>query len=209
MLTVSRRMAAGAACASAFLCSLGGCESYRVEYHRVPAFYHQVSMTELPDRTSRPDGTVMVFETNDPRRGQSRAGGDGTRMKIREEAEDGTIQFRAAIPEHVIANLMACLVNEEYELVYTGLLSDLTRRAWEDEGSDIDDFIDHFEEHRTEMLRTLNRMHHGLSGFDTVLERVTDDIIECRLRPSVARGYRFTRLRVIHEGNSLKLLNIW
>lgn len=163
-------------------------------------------MGELPDRVVLDDGTVIVYKP--PVTRSERKTRDGKPFQMREEHDDGSVTLRAIIPEHVIANLIECLHNEEYELIWEQMLSDHTKRAWENEGHTLQDFIDYFAENRSPMVQALNRIYIGLSSFDTVMEHHEQDVIEIRLRPSVARGMKFSRVRVIPEGPGLKLINV-
>jgi hypothetical protein len=195
------------------LVALAACETQRIEYHRRPAFHHRASMGELPDRVTLDDGTTIIFHSgfSAPRHDARRTDvEDGERklFQIREEHEDGTITLRAILPEHIISNLLTCLQNEEYELIYDELLSQHTRDAWEAEGNDVDDFIEFFSANRPRMLQMLNRLYLGMSSFETIMEKYDDGVIECRLRSSGGRGLQFTRVRMIPEGFGLKLLNV-
>jgi hypothetical protein len=166
-------------------------------------------MRELPERERLPDGTIIVHQMHDARAAQGRRGErERKEFRIREELEDGTVVLRGIIPEHVLANFIGCLMNEEYELLYEQLLSEQTKRAWRSEGRDVEDLLDYFADNRLEILRTLNRIHIGLPSFEALMEHVADGVMEMRLQPSVARNYRFTRVRMIQEGVEMKLLNI-
>lgn len=206
-----------AAAAVMLMAAALGCETYRVEYHTRPDYYHQAAVSELNDEVTLEDGTKIVYLSRedslaaDRARRASRSARQGPRKEyqVREELDDGTIILRAMIPEHVLANLMACLANEEYELIYNELISHHTRDAWEASGKDIEDFIDYFEVHRNEMMRTVHRMQLGLPRFEAMLDRISQEMMEVRLRPHIGQGYRFTRVRIVVDGIGLKLLNIY
>lgn len=191
---------------------LSGCESYRVEYHKRPAYYREAALGELHDRVVLDDGTVLVYDTRDVRHpaASNRQGGERREFKLREELDDGTIVLRAMTPEHVIANALECLENEEYDLLYHELLSQHTRDEWEARGNDFSDFEAYFSQYRGEMMRALTRMYIGLSQVETVVENLGNGVIECRLAQRNPRSISstFTRVRVIREGYGLKLLTI-
>jgi hypothetical protein len=186
--------------------SMVGCETYRVEYHTRPAYYDEAAMGGMPDRVRLDDGTVIVYRTTDARAQQNK--GDRKPFKMREEMDDGRIVLRALIPEHVIANTLECLENEEYELLYREMLSEHTRLEWEGMGYDVHDFAKHFATYRGDMMRALSRMYIGMSQLDTIVEQHDNGVIECRLSRSTAQNYKFTRIRIIREGIGLKLLTI-
>lgn len=197
-----------------------GCETYRVEYHQRPAYYRQASAGELSDRVELADGTVIHYRESDPqadrRRKRNREqsadrttdGEERKQFQIREEKDDGTIVLRALMPEHVLANFITCLQEEEYELLYDQLLSKHTRRAWEAEGNTFEDFADYFARQRTHMIRAANMVYLGLTSHETVMEHHGPDVIELRLLPQYARDLRFRRIRMISGDEGMKLINI-
>lgn len=161
----------------------------------------------MPDRVVLDDGTVLVYNSRDSRAQKNNAQ-PRREFKIREERDDGSIVLRGLIPEHVIANALECLQNEEYELMYHELLSEHTRKEWEGLGNNVDDFARHFAQHRGDMMRTLTRLYLGMSHLETIVEHHDQGVIECRLSRRVAGSHKFTRVRVIREGYGLKLLTI-
>ncbi len=186
-----------------------GCQTYRVEYHKRPAYYREATMGGFEERVVLDDGTVLVYDMSDPREsGKRSTSAPRQEFKIREELEDGTIVLRALTPEHVIANTLECLENEEYRLLYDKMLSQHTRDEWKARGNSFEDFETFFAQHRGELMRALTRMYLGLSQVDTVIEHFDNGIIECRLAQRNAKSQSFTRIRMIREGYGLKLLTI-
>jgi hypothetical protein len=197
-----------------------GCETYRVEYHSRPAFYRQAAAGELSDRVQLDDGTVIVYREHDPQRTHRREvsqprrqaeesnGEERRQFKIREDKDDGSVVLRALMPEHVLANFITCLQEEEYELLYHQLLSKHTRRAWEAEGNTVEDFEDYFAQHRAHMIRTANLIFLGLTSHETQMIHDGPDVIELRLLPQYSRDLRFRRIRMIMEDDGMKLINI-
>lgn len=188
--------------------TLAACETYRVEYHKRPAFYKSAAVGELEDRVTLDDGTVIVYST----RGEQAAGGgvntDGERFRIREELDDGTIILRALLPQHVLANTMTCLRNQEYELIWDQLLSEQTRRSYELHDQGYDEFAAFFEANRLELGATLTRMMLGLSRGESFMENVGGGVILFRFHPRIAPQFEFKIAKVIAEGGGLKLLII-
>ncbi len=192
---------------------LAACEPYRVEYHRRPAFMHQVAENDLPDELVMRDGTRIVYGS--PPGGRSRArsertsDGDGEgAMELREERTDGEVTLRGFMPEHLLVHLITCLNNREYDLIYEQLLSDPTRREWEREGRDKDDFANYLERNRRELVRFLTRIYMGINHHDTQIEHLGEGVTDVVLGRRAAEGLKFRRVRMLSEGYSIKLVMI-
>jgi hypothetical protein len=183
-----------------------GCEPYRIEYHKRPAYYHKVAEEPLPDEVVLDDGTKIVYETrgqNAPRSGGKK--GDERRFMAREEMEDGSVVLRAIMPEHVLGNLLHCLRNREYELIWDQMLSDQIKLVYEGEGKTKEDFVAWCSKHRIEIAKTTNRMLLGLATGDTVVEPMKNGMIECRFWPQVATQFKFTSIVITNNEFELGL----
>ncbi len=182
-----------------------GCATYRIEYHRRPAFYRQAAMGELPDRVTLEDGTVIVFEED------GRTGGGGRvrePFQIRLVRDDGSIVLRCRMPEDVLVNTITCLHNEEYELLWEQMLSDRTKAAYEERLEGVEEFSAFFARNRRDLLVALTRMRLGIPRQEVIIENVGGGVIRYRFRPHIATQFKFKRLEVISEGPGLKLLMI-
>jgi len=191
----------------AFTLATAGCETYRVEYHHRPAFYKSAAVGPLEDRVTLEDGTVLVYST----RGGSQVSGDaasGQRFQIREELDDGTIILRAMLPQHVLANTMTCLRNQEYQLIWDQLLSKRTKRSYELHDQGYDQFAAFFAANRLELGATLTRMMLGLSRGESFMENMGGGVILYRFHPRIASEFEFKTVKVIAEDGGLKLLII-
>ncbi|MCP3903723.1 MAG: hypothetical protein GY715_08825 [Planctomycetes bacterium] len=194
-----------------------GCQPYRVEYHKRPAYYQRLVEGPLPDRVTLDDGTVIVYhaepkgmvnlgaseevegeETDDPRQ-----------FRIREERESGEVILRAIMPEHVVANTLHCLRIEEYEVLWEQLVAERTKRDYEANGKGVEEFAAFCREHRIELAKMLNRMRIGFATHEVVVERKGNNIIECRFWPQVAVLFRFKRVAMEREGVFMKLVLIY
>ena len=186
-----------------------GCEEYRVEHHRRPAYYQAAALGELPDRVTLADGTVIVYETTDLV-GKLRKNNDGAvkPFQIREEFEDGSIILRARVPEHVLANTLTCLRNQEFELLWEQLLSEQTKLSYERQGLGVEDFASYFAQRRNDLAKTINRMMLGIPRLEVVMENLGGGVIRIRFHPQVGRLFRFKTVDVVSEGPGLKLLMI-
>ncbi len=191
----------------AFTLATSGCETYRVEYHRRPAFYKSAAVGQLEDRVTLEDGTVLVYST----RGGSPVSGDGVsgeRFQVREELDDGSIILRAMLPQHVLANTMTCLRNQEYQLIWDQLLSNQTKHSYELQDQGYDEFAAFFEANRLELGATLTRMMLGLSRGEAYMENMGGGVILYRFHPRIASQFEFKTAKVVAEGGGLKLLII-
>jgi hypothetical protein len=186
---------------------LAACETYRVEYHRRPAFYKSAAVGQLEDRVTLEDGTVLVYTTRGGSQ-DSGAGASGERFQIREELDDGTIILRAMLPQHVLANTMTCLRNQEYELIWDQLLSKQTKHSYELRDQGYDQFAAFFKVNRLELGATLTRMMLGLSRGESYMENMGGGVILYRFHPRIASEFDFKTVKVIAEDGGLKLLII-
>ncbi|UCD75260.1 MAG: hypothetical protein JSV91_15935 [Phycisphaerales bacterium] len=185
-----------------------GCKPYRIEYRDRPSFYHRAAGEELPDREVLEDGTVVLYRTNDPRSDYQRSrevDEEGKPFRIREEKEDGSIVLRAFLPEHVLANTLTCLQNEEYKLLWRQGLAERTKQAYESRGEGVEEFAAFFRRHRQELARTLNRMILGIPREEVEVVWASDAAVGCRLRRHVADQFVFTQVEMVREGRDLKL----
>ena len=190
---------------------LTGCESYRVEYHKRPPFYKNAMSGTTDDSITLDDGTVLVFTS----RATSNAGdgggtGDGPseRFQIREEFDDGTIVLRALLPQHVLANTMTCLRNQEYELIWEQLLSEETKRSYEAREQDYEDFAVFFAANRLELAATLTRLMLGLSRGESFMNNDGGGVVRFYFHPRIGPEFEFKTVEVVAEGGGLKLLMI-
>lgn len=200
----------------------GGCEPYRIEYHKRPAFYHSASVTPLPDRIEMPDGRVIVYETEQPRQNygtsaRKASAGDGAEgsvaeepgmLEIREERTDGSVVIRCILPEHIVGNLMTCLRFEEYGVIWDQLLSRRTRQSYEARGAGFEAFAEEMQTQRRELMTMLNRMSFSFYGSDVVLEGNGQGGLRARLSPFIADQFKFTTIEMVNEDGLMKLLMI-
>jgi hypothetical protein len=183
-----------------------GCEPYRIEYHSRPRFYAEMSETDLPDRVVLDDGTIVVYNAaKDP--GPS-AGGTDQQFRIREEKPNGEIDLRAVLPQHVVANTLTCLQNQEYELLWDQMLSEQTKMAYEAQEQGVEEFAAFFRAHRNELAKTLNRMLRGLATHEVTVEDRGDGVLVCRFWPQIAQQFKFKQVLLVREGLGMKLLLI-
>jgi hypothetical protein len=191
----------------AAIAAVGGCKVSRTEYRTRPAFYNTASETPLPDEFELADGTRVVYREDRPQGFQS-ADPDAELFKIREEKGNGAVILRCILPEHVIANTMTCLRNEEYDLIWEQLLARSTRDSYSAQGLGFDDFREVMEEQRPELMTTLNRMGFGFFGPDVVLDRGAGGAVRARFGPRLSDQFQFQYVDMVMETDGMKLLLI-
>jgi hypothetical protein len=203
--------------ALATLAALGpGCEPYRIEYRRRPAYYARMMDGPAPDRVVLDDGTVVLYNASEATKKMSaeaitraaKRDADADVFRIRDEQEDGSVVLRALLPEHVIANTLTCLRTQEYDLIWEQLLAEDTKLAYTAEGQGKAEFTAFFLKNRIPLAKTLNRMRIGFATYETVVSKQPGGIIECSFWPQVAKQMQFKKVRIIRENFGLKLLII-
>ena len=195
---------------SVAMLTLHGC-SYRVEYVRAPDFYRQAIQGGAPDRVRLPDGTMRVYVYDGDERSdlQRRANANAKPFEVREVDERGNITLRALLPEHVLANTLTCIRNEEYEALWDQMISDQTKISFNQEHDDgFAAWVDIIRRNRVDMMRFLNRMTLELPRSGVISENKGNGVISFRFSPQIARDFKYRRVLIISEGYGLKLLAI-
>lgn len=155
------------------------------------------------------DGTEIRWIDRDERRleGFEQTIGD-ERLRIREEQEDGSVTLQCLLPVHVVVNALECLRRGEYRVIWEQLISRDQRAWYERQGQDgYENFLAFFRENRNEIAAMLNRMHVG-KVYGEVVAETGPDGGSMRLRPDVARDFRFAEIVLVREGRYLKLADI-
>lgn len=186
-----------------------GCERYRIERHRrSPIFFNPNYVEGVEREVTLEDGTVLIFDSVLAESSFGRQGADKSApFKIREELEDGEIVLRALLPQHVLMNLLVCLRNEEYELVYDKLLAGQTRETYE-AGEGLEGFSAYLTRHRKPLAEWLARMIAGIPLQQVQIKRLGGGVTRCRLRPQSGSQFTFKSLDVYRENGQYKLLMI-
>jgi hypothetical protein len=199
-----------AVCSLALTClAISACSTYRVEYHKRPGYYRSVAARQQPDQVTLEDGTVLVFTTREPTSELMRqSDSESEPFQIREELDDGTIVLRALLPQHVLANTLTCLRNQEYELIWEQLLAERTKRAYELREQGYEEFEGFFAGNRNELAATLTRLLLGLVRGEAFMENVGGGVVQFQFHPRVATEFQFKTAEVVSEGGGLKLLMI-
>lgn len=187
-----------------------GCEPYRIEYHKRPAWHSKMADGPLPNRIVTEDGTVILFNVDpEDAAAKTRSDDEPPPFRLRDETENGTVVLNAILPEHVIANTLNCLRGEEYDLLWDQGLAERTKLAYAAEGQGREEFVEFCREHRTEMARTLNRMLMGFLSNDVTVEPMGDGVVVCRFWPHIAQQFKFKNVAIVHEAFQQKLLLVY
>ncbi len=194
----------------AIMSVVGGCGSYRIEYHKRPNYYKNAMTGATQDSVTLDDGTVLIFTSRATIDDAGDGMGDGPseRFQIREELDDGTIVLRAFLPQHVLANTMTCLRNQEYELIWEQLLSERTKRSYEAREQGYEEFAAFFTANRLELAATVTRLMLGLSRGESFMGNVGDGVVRFYFHPRIGPEFEFKTVEVVAEGGGLKLLMI-
>jgi hypothetical protein len=200
---------AAVACLGLTALAVSACSSYRVEYHKQPSYFRSVTAGGQPEQVTLEDGTVLVFTTREPTSELTRQADSGADpYQIRDEFEDGTIVLRALLPQHVLANTLTCLRNQEYDLIWEQLLAEQTKRAYVARGQGAEEFEAFCSANRNELAATLTRLLLGLVRSESFMENVDGGVVRFRFHPRVATEFQFKTAEVVSEGGGLKLLII-
>lgn len=193
--------------ALALAAASAGC--YRVERSRQGSFSAALG-GKVPPSETLADGTVRIWEDGRPASERPKPEGGAEPLRLRQENPDGTVTLRAWQPQDVIANLLTCLRNQEYELFWDQLVADATKQEYELQGRPDGraEFAEFCRRNRGELAATANRMLLGFTRRETLLESRGHGVIRLRLYPQIAEGHRFTSADVIRQQDGMRLLAI-
>ena len=127
-------------------------------------------------------------------------------FKSREELDDGTVVLRALFPDHVLANTMTCLRNQEYQLLWDQVLAEVTKEEYLERDMGPEEFAAFCAKNRSEMMTTLHRMNFGYyGGSDVLIDTFEDRSVRIRFSPQLGRQFVFREVLVVMERNNMKL----
>jgi hypothetical protein len=130
-------------------------------------------------------------------------------FQAREVLDDGSVVMRALLPDHVLANTMTSLRNQEYIQLWEQVVAESTKREYAEQGMDVEDFVRYCTRNRSELMMTLNRMSFGYyGGSDVILDRLPDLSVRMRLSNNLASQFKFREVYVVQERDGLKLAGI-
>ncbi len=192
-----------------FAAMAASCTPYRVEYHTRPRYYDQATDQELPDEVRLKDGTVVRYSKPNSGAVQKTIDDDSEPFEIRSVAEDGTITLRNLTPDHVVSNLMTCIRNEEYDVVYQQILSKRARAIYEQDDGSEQSFVEFCKKNRRDIMVTLNRMSFGFTGQDVYLTPIGNGMSRAGFSPSISELFAFKHVEFSAEDGGIKLFRIY
>ena len=187
---------------------LFACETTRVEYRKTPAFYSQMADVQGLEGGMNRDGTEIRFL---PPSSQSLEGfedSSGNIFRMREQGGDGTLTLNALVPEHVLLNTLACLKNQEYQLLWDELVCDTTKQWYETEGGGEKVALEFFRVNRQDIVAMLMRMRASLNLQEVERFKLDDGTIRFRLARQIAHRFSFSELDVMWEQGKFVLVTI-
>jgi hypothetical protein len=191
------------------LCVTGACTPYRIEHHNRPSYYQQASREDLPDEVKLADGTIVRYSERGASSHHKKANDESQPFEIRSVADDGRVTLRNLIPEHVVSNMMTCIRNEEYDLVYDQLLSERARVIFENEGGSREAFADYCQKNRRDIMTTLNRLSFGFGGQDVYLKPTGNGIMRAGFSPRISQSFRFRYVEFSAELGGIRFFRIY
>ena len=127
----------------------------------------------------------------------------------REVLDDGTVIMQALLPDHVLANTMSSLRNQQYLELWDQVVAESTKRDYQAQGLDVDDFVRFCVQNRSELMMTLNRMSFGYyGGSEVIIERLPDLSVRLRFAPQIGSQFKFREVFISQERDGMKLAGI-
>ncbi len=131
------------------------------------------------------------------------------KFQAREVLDDGTVIMQALLPDHVLANTMSSLRNQQYLELWDQMVAASTKREFQAQGMDVDDFVRFCVQNRSELMMTLNRMSFGYyGGSEVIIERLPDLSVRLRFAPQIGSQFVFREVFITQERDGMKLAGI-
>jgi hypothetical protein len=186
-----------------FCLVIPACTTQRVEFHKRPAWHYAMG-GEIPDEIVQEDGTIIKYATV----GGSRSAAvsqylDGIELRSEDEVT-GEVTLRAILPEHVLEQMLICLRDRDWDLLYEQVLSTATRQNYELKERGREEFHAFFEKYRKELGKTVQRLLRGKS-FGDVTHRTVGDYTIVTFAPGSLGNFKFHTVKLVREGEFLKL----
>ena len=190
-----------------FLLSIvAGCATERIEYRTRPAWHYSMS-DSMENEIIQEDGTIVKY---------SPVGGTNSTAVQQyldtielHEVNDltGEITLRAVLPEHVLSQLLTCLRDRNWELLYKQVLSREAQTHFESKENGTTYFQTFFDSNRRDIGKLLQRMIKG-SAFGDVRQIEDGRFTIITIAPHSANDYRFKKITLVREHDFLKLYSL-
>ena len=113
---------------------VAGCTTEKIEYHTRPAWHYSMS-DSIENKVILEDGTIVKYM---PVAGATSAAVQQYLDTIELQEVDeltGEITLRAVLPEHLLSQLLTCLRDRNWDLLYEQVLSKEARNHFEAQGA--------------------------------------------------------------------------
>lgn len=189
-MSAQRRLIACAACVA---CALGCAPEQRVV--RYKPFFTGIAGAE--------HGTAPVVDRGITPRADASALAD-QQEELRVELPDGTVELRTTQIRHLIYHLSRTIADDEPELLYDQLVSDLTKEHFIGEDADPREGVASMLEDRDGVLELLGRLPMGEYTPSAVLKKEHPGY-KISLRGIASRDLTYDELWIVMEGGEWKL----
>jgi hypothetical protein len=183
-----------------------GCTTQKIEYRTRPAWHYTMSNT-IKNEVTRDDGTLVKYASIG---GQNSATVQEYLDSIQLEEVDeltGKLTLRAVLPEHVLSQLLTCLRDRNWDLLFDQILSDEARYYFESRENGIAEFRYFFINNRRDLAKVLQRMIKG-NAFGDVKLIDEGSFTKITLASHASGDYKFKKVTLVRESDFLKLYSI-
>ena len=183
-----------------------GCTTQKIEYRTRPAWHYTMSNT-IKNEVTRDDGTLVKYVSIG---GQNSATVQEYLDSIQLEEVDeltGELTLRAVLPEHVLSQLLTCLRDRNWDLLFDQILSDEARYYFESRENGIAEFRYFFINNRRDLAKVLQRMIRG-NAFGDVKLIDEGSFTKITLASHASGDYKFKKVTLVRESDFLKLYSI-
>jgi hypothetical protein len=119
----------------------------------------------------------------------------------------GEITLRAVLPKHVLSQLLTCLRDRNWDLLYEQVLSKEARNHFESNENGTTYFQTFFDTNRRDLAKLLQRMIKG-SAFGDVRQFDDGRFTIISIAAHSAKDYRFKKVTLVREDDFLKLYSL-
>jgi hypothetical protein len=185
-----------------------GCGETRTQYRKMPAFYGQMAQVDggVDGRTR--DGTDIRWLDSEEGSLDRFTDHTGEMFLMREERGDGTISLNALMPEHVLLLTLECVRNQEYRLLWDELVSEETKRWYEEDGGGFDAYDSFFRANRRDIVAMLARMQAGISSQEMRRVPLEEGRVRLQLVEQLHPRFRYVMLETVWDGTKHRLSTI-
>lgn len=185
---------------------VAGCTTEKIEYHTRPAWHYSMS-DSIENKVILEDGTIVKYM---PVAGATSAAVQQYLDTIELQEVDeltGEITLRAVLPEHLLSQLLTCLRDRNWDLLYEQILSKEARNHFGSKENGTTNFQAFFDTNRRDIAKLLQRMIKG-SAFGDVRQFDDGRFTSITIAKHSAKDYRFKKVTLVREDDFLKLYSL-